>query len=113
MDNYLILLHESNLIPQLSPEEMQAIIGRYRAWRQRLSDSGKLVGSNKLENTGRVLRGDAGSIRITDGPFTETKDVLGGYFMVQAESYDQAADLCRDSPHLEFGAIEIRRIEVV
>ena len=113
MDNYLILLHESNNIPQLSPEEMQAVIARYKAWGQRLHESGSFLASNKLEGTGRVLRADAGKVRITDGPFTETKDVLGGYFLVQAENYEQAADLCRDSPHLDFGVVEIRRIEVV
>ena len=113
MDTYLILLHESNNIPRLSPEEMQAIVARYKAWGQRLHASGKFVASNKLEDTGRVLRADAGKIRITDGPFTETKDVLGGYFVIQADNYEQAAELCRDSPHLDFGAVEIRRIELV
>jgi len=113
MDNYLILLHESNNMPQLSPEEMQAVIRRYKAWGQRLHESGSFLGSNKLEASGRVLRGDSGKVRITDGPFAETKDVLGGYFLVQAESYEKAVELCRDSPHLDFGAVEIRRVEVV
>jgi hypothetical protein len=113
METYLILLHESNNIPRLSPEEMQAIVARYKAWGQRLRDSGSFVGSNKLEDTGRVLRSNAGKVTITDGPFAETKDVLGGYFMVQAANYDQAVSLCQASPHLDFGAVEIRRVEVV
>ena len=114
MQNYLVLLHEGTTgQPVLSPEEMQAIIARYKAWGQRLHASGRLVASNKLENdTGRVLRRDDGQIRITDGPFTETKDVLGGYFLIQAESYEEAAELCRDTPHLDFGVVEVRRIEV-
>jgi len=113
MEQYLILLHEHNQIPQLSPEEMQAVIEKYKDWGRRLHASGNFLGSNKLEDTGRVLRGDAGKVRITDGPFTETKDVLGGYYLIQAESYEHAAELCRDSPHLAFGAVEIRRIEAV
>ena len=113
METYLILLHEHNNIPELSPEEIQAVIARYKAWGQRLHASGNFLASNKLEDTGRVLRGNGGGMRITDGPFTETKDVLGGYYLIQAESYEQATDLCRDSPHLDFGAVEIRRIEVV
>ena len=115
MQNYLVLLHEGPTArPVMSPEEIQAVIARYKAWGQRLHESGRLIGSNKLEDaTGRVLRRDDGQIRITDGPFTETKDVLGGYFLIQAESYDEAAELCRDTPHLDFGVVEVRRIEVV
>jgi hypothetical protein len=113
MDTYLVLLHESNKMPEFSPEEIQGVIARYKAWGQRLRESGHYAGSNKLEATGRVLRGTNGKMRVTDGPFTETKDVLGGYFLVQAESYEQAAGLCHDSPHLDYGAIEIRRVEVV
>jgi hypothetical protein len=113
MNTYLILLHESNNIPEMSPAEIQGVISRYKAWGQRLRDSGSYLGSNKLEDTGRVLRGNGGKVSVTDGPFTETKDVLGGYFLVQAESYEQVAGLCQDSPHLDFGAVEIRRIEVV
>ena len=113
MDTYLVLLHESNKMPDLSPEEIQGVIARYKAWGERLRASGNYLASNKLEASGRVLRGDSGKIRITDGPFTETKDVLGGYFLVQAGTYEQAADLCRDSPDFDFGAIEIRRAEVV
>ena len=59
MQTYLVLLHESTEAtrPELSPEEMQALIARYKAWGQRLQASGRLVGSNKLEDgTGRVLR---------------------------------------------------------
>jgi hypothetical protein len=113
METYLILLHESNKMPEFSPEEVQATIARYKAWGERIRASGNYLGSNKLADTGRVLRGNSGKIHITDGPFTETKDVLGGYYMVQAETYERAAELCRDSPHLDYGAIEIRRIEVV
>jgi hypothetical protein len=113
MSSYLILLHEINMMPTLSPEEMQTMISRYKAWGDRLRAAGAYLGSGKLESTGRVMRADAGKIRITDGPFIETKDVLGGYFLVQAESYEQAVDLCQGSPHLDFGTIEIRRLEVV
>ena len=115
METYLVLLHEGTAAHAvMSPEEMQAVIARYKAWGQRLHESGRLVSSNKLEDgTGRVLRRHDGQIRITDGPFTETKDVLGGYFLIQAETYEEAAELCRDTPHLDFGPVEVRRIEVV
>jgi hypothetical protein len=112
MESYLLLLHDSEQYAPLSPEEMQAVFARYKAWGQKLRDAGRILGSNKLEDgTGRVLRAKSGDLRITDGPFTETKDVLGGYFLVSAESYEDAVSLCRDCPHLDFGAIEVRRIQ--
>jgi hypothetical protein len=51
------------------------------------------------------------SASLTD-PSPRPKDVLGGYFLIQAESYEEAAELCRDTPHLDFGVVEVRRIEV-
>ncbi len=112
MENYLILLHGRDKYDTLSPEEIQATLARYRAWGTKLREAGRILGSNKLEDrTGRVLRGAGGNMRITDGPYAETKDVLGGYFLVTAASYEDAVDLVRECPHLDFGAIEIRKIQ--
>jgi hypothetical protein len=112
MESYLLLFHESDQYGKLSPEEMQAIFGRFRNWSQKLRDAGRIINSNKLEDSsGRVLRGKNGAVQITDGPFTETKDVVGGYFLINAESYEEAVELSRDCPHIDFGAIEIRRIQ--
>ena len=114
MESYLLLLHGRDKYAVLSPEEIQAVLGRYRAWGQKLREAGRILGSNKLEDgTGRVLRGRNGDMRITDGPYAETKDVLGGYFLVSAESYEDAVKLSSECPHLDFGAIEIRRIQQV
>ena len=116
MERYLLLLHENpEALPAMSPEELQAVIARYKAWGQRLHSEGRLVGNNKLEDgTGRVLRPNGtGQPKITDGPFTETKDVIGGYFLIEAATYEDAVEQCRDCPHLGFGPIEVRRIDVV
>ena len=48
---------------------------------------------------------------MVDGPYSETKEVVGGYFVVRAETYEEAAGLCSDSPHLVYGRIEIRQID--
>ena len=114
MENYLLLLHESAIPPDMSPEEMQAIVARYKAWGQRLAAAGRIAGSNKLEDgTGRTLRGKGSDLRITDGPYAETKDVVAGYFIIQADSYEDAVEWSKDCPHLDFGGIEVRRIQVV
>ncbi len=114
MESYLLLLHETAAMPEMSPAEMQAVIARYKAWGQKLAAAGRIGGSNKLEDgTGRVLRGQGGGMRITDGPYAETKDVVAGYFLIHADSYEDAVEWTKDCPHLEFGAIEVRRIHVV
>jgi hypothetical protein len=113
MESYILLLHETAMSPDISPEEMQAIIGRYKACGQKVGQAGRMAGGNKLEDrTGRVLRGEGAAMRVTDGPYTETKDVVGGYFVIQAESYDDAVQWAKDCPHLSFGTIEVRKIEV-
>jgi hypothetical protein len=116
MESYILLLHDCGTArPELSPEEIQVIIGKYKAWGQRLRDAGRIAGGNKLEDgTGRMMRGAGAEVRISDGPFTETKDVIGGFYILLAASYDEAVALCRDCPHLEYGrSIEIRRVQVV
>jgi hypothetical protein len=119
MNHYLLLLHNDPKVFQaesMSPQRMQEIFAKYSAWRKELADSGRLAGSNKLENgTGRVMRADgaAGKIHITDGPYAESKEVIGGYFMVTADNYEDVVELARNCPHLEFGAVEIRRVDKV
>ena len=93
---------------------MQAMFAKYKAWSQSLRDAGRYVGGEKLEDgTARVMRSDGGKVRVTDGPYAETKDLIGGYFLIQVANYEEAVAVCQDCPHLNFGAIEIRRVEAV
>lgn len=105
MPQYILLLHEpAALAPEISPEEMQTVIQRYKNWREEMGTKGFMLGGDKLEDgTGRVLKSAGGRIRVTDGPYAETKEVLGGLFRIQADSYDQAVEVARSCPHLEFG----------
>ena len=114
MPKYMLLLHDDPTgWATMSPEGIQQAIEKYMAWGARLRDAGLLVGSNKLtDNPGLVVRGRNGDLRVTDGPFTEGKEVLGGYYTIQAQSYEEAVREVRDCPHLQYGgAIEIREIE--
>jgi hypothetical protein len=114
MNQYLLILrNDPTVFHQMSPQQIQQVFAKYVAWRLRLQEAGRLAGSNRLEDsTGRVLTADPSSqMRITDGPFAESKEVVGGYFMVGADTYEDAVELCRDCPHLEYGAVEVRRVE--
>ena len=96
----------------VSAKEMQRIVERYIAWTQGLAEKNRLVLSHKLvDGDGRVVRGGGGKPMVADGPYVETKEVIGGFWIVEAADYDEAVALCADSPHLEFGALEIREIE--
>jgi hypothetical protein len=114
MNQYLLILRDDPAVfHQMSPQQIQQVFAKYVAWRTRMQEAGRLVGGNKLEDsTGRVLTASPSSgMRITDGPFAESKEVIGGYFMISADTYEDAVELCRDCPHLEYGAVEVRRVE--
>jgi hypothetical protein len=88
------------------------VIQRYIAWRQRVEQGGRRVTGHKLvDGQGRVRRGKIGGAAITDGPYAEAREVIGGLFILEAKNFDEVARLCQDCPHLEFGPIEIREVE--
>lgn len=117
MARFLFLLHERpDAFDGLSPEEMQRIIERYRSWRDGIARRGPAVGGEKLaDGEGRTLRRDGGAdaVRVIDGPYSETKEVVAGYFSIEAADYDQAVSLAETCPHLDYGTIEIRRIDEI
>lgn len=115
MSKFLLLLHDDpSGFMSLSPEEMQKAIEKYIAWGNGLRASGVIVDGHKLrDEPGKVVRRASGTVRTTDGPHTESKEVLGGFYVIEAASYDEAVARAADCPHLDFGSIEIREIEVV
>jgi hypothetical protein len=114
MPKFMLLLHDDpSGFASVSPEQMQKIIEKYIAWGSKLRAAGVLHSSDKLtDEPGRVVRGKNGQIRVTDGPFSEAKEVLGGYYIITAASYDEAVEAVKDCPQLEYGgSIEIREVE--
>lgn len=114
MPNYMLLLHEQpSDFSEMSPEELQSMLGEYMAWREKLIGEGKLVGGEKLKDEGgRIISGKNGDLRVTDGPYTEAKEVIGGYFTIAAADYDEAVNVARECPHATYGSrIEIREVE--
>jgi hypothetical protein len=108
----MLLLYDSPAAVQhfkhMSPEEMQKAVEKYMAWGKKpfTKDSKRLA-----EDAGRVIRSQNGKPRTSDGPFSETKEVLGGYYTIEAANYDEAVRLSLTHPHLEHGGtIEIRQV---
>jgi hypothetical protein len=104
----LLLYEDPSGWEALSPEEMQKALEKYIAWTKK----SYTVASQRLkDNSGRVLRATGGQPKISDGPYSETKEVLGGYYTIEADSYDQAVERALSHPHLEYGGtIEVREV---
>jgi hypothetical protein len=115
MSRFLLLLRDDpSIFARMSPDQMQAIIQRYVAWGQRLRAGGHLISSDKLKDgEGRVVRLKDQKPLATDGPFAEARELVGGFYLVEAADYDGAMKLVADCPHLEFGSIEIRQIHAL
>lgn len=116
MPRYVLFAYETDdAFAAIAPEEAQAIIQRYIAWSERLREAGHMVGGNKLQDgVGRALSGGAdGGVVVRDGPFAETKEVIGGYWLVEATDFDAVVELARDCPHVEYGTLVIRPIDEV
>lgn len=114
MPNYILLLHEQPAdFSQMPMDEIQAVIAEYVAWSKKLEADGKYAGGQKLKDEGgKRLSGYNGDFRVTDGPYAEAKEVIGGFFTITAADYDEAVAVSKDCPHLKYGGrIELREIE--
>jgi len=115
MPQFMLLLHETpGTYAKLSPTEIQAIIEKYAAWTGKLAAAGKLVGGHKLKEEGGKALAKAGDrVTVVDGPYSETKEVVGGYYLIEAADYAEAVELARGCPHVHYGRIEVRQVDLV
>ena len=87
-------MHNEEAFAKLSPEQMQAELQKWNVWMGDLTQKGKLIGGQPLFPHGKVLKGN--SKKITDGPFTEGKDIVGGYLLIHANDFNEAVDLSKE-----------------
>jgi hypothetical protein len=109
MPQYMLLLyHNPEGWDHLSPDEQQRALEKYMAWGHKSFNKG---GMRLAHDPGRVMRFQNGQSQVTDGPYSETKEVLGGYYLIEAKDYDEAVQLTKDHPHLEYGGtVEVRQV---
>ncbi|HZZ14644.1 MAG TPA: YciI family protein [Candidatus Sulfotelmatobacter sp.] len=93
-----------------SPEQAQKTMQKWMTWMKELGAKGHIKDQGQpLERSGKLVRGKQKS--VTDGPFTETKDVVGGYTLIEARDLDQAVELSKGCPIFEVdGAVEVRPV---
>ena len=116
MAQYMLLLHQvPNFNVDLPRETMMEMTRRYMAWADQLRRQGKMIGGEKLTASGgRHIKMKDGKPVASDGPYAETKDVIGGYFVLEARDLAEAEAIAADCPHFALAPTnwaEIRPIE--
>jgi hypothetical protein len=107
---YMLLFRGADWHKGLSPEEMQQVAGQWMAWFKSLTEEGKAIAGSPLEREGKVVSGKNGRV-VADGPFAESKEAIGGYFLLRVKNFDEALAIAKQCPGLSYGAIvEVRPV---
>ena|SRR5207253_3062579 len=110
---YLLLIHDDEQRwAAMTEEEQTAIYSEYRVLTADLRESGAFVGGNQLQPapTAVTVRVRDGEQLVTDGPFAETKEQLGGYYLIDVESLDEALEWAAKIPSARLGSVEVRPV---
>ncbi len=106
-NGYLLLFRGTNWHRELSIEETRTVMGQWEAWYGGLVETGKMVAASPLENEGRTVSGK--NKVVADGPFAESKETIGGFFMVNVGSMEEALEIAKACPALPYGlTVEVR-----
>jgi hypothetical protein len=107
-NGYLLLYRSNEWYEALSHEEIQKVISQNKAWIERLTAQGKAKPGHALERKGATISGKNGRL-VSDGPFAESKEAIGGYLLLDVETIEEAIAIAQSSPSLPYGtSIEVR-----
>lgn len=111
---YLLLIYDNEqAMAAKSQEDMGAVMGEWFSYSDALQKSGKMLAGDALQptQTATTVRVTQGKTIISDGPFAETKEQLGGYYIVNVDNLDEATEWASKMPHLPSGgSVEVRPI---
>ncbi len=110
MEKFMLIFHGANSAElENSPETMEAHMGKWMAWIEKLRKADKYLSGEPLLPGGKLVSGK--SKKVTDGPYTEGKEVVGGYFIINANDYDDAVTIAKDCPDYEYdGSVQVRQV---
>lgn len=110
MKNFMLIFRGGSDAMQMSPEEQQQHMQKWFQWVGELQANGTYAGGEALMPTGKTV--SQGNV-VTDGPFAESKEMVGGYFLVKANSIEEAAEIAKACPDLPLGGtVEVRDVVV-
>jgi hypothetical protein len=110
---YLCLIYtDESMLTRLSQSEEQQMMAEYRAFGDSVHASGQLVGGHRLHpsHAASTVRVRDGKLSTTDGPYAETKEQLGGYYMIEARDLNEAIQVASRIPGARVGSVEVRPI---
>ena len=109
-NGYMLLFRGTHWDKHLSPEEVQKMVTQWYAWFERLTQEGKCKAGHPLEREGKIVSGRTGRT-VADGPFAESKEAIGGYFLLQVDDLDEAVEIAKQCPGLHYGIdVEVRPV---
>jgi hypothetical protein len=104
----MLLYRSDEWYNRLSHQELQKLTGQNQAWFERLTAQGKVKPGRALERRGVIVSGRNGRV-VTDGPFAESKEAIGGFLVLNVETIEEAIAIAQSSPGLAYGgSIEVR-----
>jgi hypothetical protein len=109
-NGYMLLFRGTHWDKDLAPDEIQKMVARWYAWFDRLTQQGKCKAGHPLEREGKIVSGAKGRT-VADGPFAESKEAIGGYFLLQVDDIDEAVEIAKQCPGLDYGIdVEVRPV---
>jgi len=109
-NGYMLLYRTDEWYNRLSHAELQKLMDQNKAWIETLTAQGKAKPGRALERRGAIVSGADGRF-VTDGPFVESKEAIGGYLVLHVETMDEAIAIAQSSPGLAYGgSIEVRPV---
>ena len=103
-----MLIFQGGINQEASPQDLQTNMDKWMSWVEKLQKEGKYVSGEALLPGGKLV---SGKTSVTDGPYTEGKEVVGGFFVINANNMEEAVDECQYYPDFDYGGkIQVRHV---
>lgn len=108
--DYMLLFRGTEWDKGLSQDQLQKVVSDWVAWFEGLMRDGRAIGGHPLQSQGKIVSGKKGRT-VSDGPFAESKETIGGYFYLQVSGMEEAIEIARQCPGLDYGMkVEVRPV---